>query len=232
MRALIQSYSFNATARTVTLTDFSAARPVLLERLLMVIDATAGAIIYNAADSTVATATVTSNNVVTLSALPGGAASTDKLTVVYDTLLGDPQSVRLAPYASAVTVLSSELSALANNANTAASAAFDNSSTRYPWADLVLSLAAQGSARVSGASILVYMTPRTDGVNYDDVSETVSELVAVYPLDAATTARRRTIRRIPLSPESAKFFVRNSTGQALAASGNTITLVPYYEGSA
>lgn len=229
-RSLIQNYSFVAASRTITLTDFSASRPVLLERLQVIINATTGAIIYNAADNTVATAAISSNNVITLSALAGTNNNTDKLTIVYDTLPGDPQYAgKLGAYASATTVLSTELNSLANVTNTAAGTAFDNTTTAYPWCDAVLVLAAQGSARSAGGSIALYMTPRTDGANFDDVNETTAELVAVFPMDAATTARRRTVRRIPLPPEQVKFFARNVTGQALAASGSTVQIRPYYE---
>lgn len=230
MKVVVQNWSFVAASRTLTLTDFSAARPVQLERLLLVINATTAKIIYNAADPTVATATVTSNNVITLSAITGSPANTDKLTIIYDALPGDPQSpVKLAPYATATTILSSELNSLGNNANSLASTAYDNSGLRYPWADITLNAAAAGAARSAGAAIAVYMTPRTDGTNYDDANEITAELVAVFPLDATTTARRRTVRRISLPPENVKFFARNLTGQALAASGSTVSLTPYWD---
>ena len=123
---------------------------------------------------------------------------------------------------SATTALSTELNSLANNANTAASSEIDNGTALDLYADIELTLAAQGSARSAGATISVYMTHALDGTNYDDVHETTAELCAVFPLDAATTARRRTVRDVPISPGKFKFFARNSTGQALAASGSTV----------
>jgi hypothetical protein len=124
--------------------------------------------------------------------------------------------------AAAANALTTELNALANNANTAASAAIDNTTNLDLFMDLELILAAQGTARSSTATVAVFMTPSLDGTNYTDANEAISELVAVFPLDAATTARRAVVRDIPLSPALFKLFARNQTGQALAASGTSI----------
>jgi hypothetical protein len=86
MKQVIKNYTFDATAKTVTLTDFST---ILLERLSLIVDTTTNTILYNFADSSVATATV-ATNVVTLSTV-GSAASSDKLQIVYDVLAADPQ---------------------------------------------------------------------------------------------------------------------------------------------
>lgn len=229
MKTLVQTYTYSKSAKTITLGGFTAARPVLLERILMIVDATINQIVYNVADSTVATATVTSNNVITLSAVPSASADADKLTIIYDTLPGDPQTANLSPYATAATVLSTELNALANNGNTVLSAAYDNATNRYPQADIRLTVATQGSARSAGAMIAVYMSTRLDGSAFDDGNATTAELVAVFPLDAATTARVATRRRIALPPEQVEFFAVNSTGQALASSSNIVTIRPYYD---
>lgn len=123
---------------------------------------------------------------------------------------------------TATSILTTELNSLANNANTAASSAVDNTSALDLFVDLELVLAAQGSARSSGAIVSVFMVHALDGTNYDDVNETTAELVAVFPLDAATSARRRTVRDVPVPPGLFKFFARNGTGQTLAASANTV----------
>lgn len=124
---------------------------------------------------------------------------------------------------SATSALSTELNSLSNAANTAASGAIDNSTNLDLYMDLELVLATQGSARSAGAYVGVYLTQSLDGTNYDDVHETTARLVATFPLDAATTARRATVRNVPIPPSATfKLFARNATGQALAASGNTI----------
>jgi hypothetical protein len=119
--------------------------------------------------------------------------------------------------------LTTELNSLANGSATAASAAIDNTSALDLFVDLELVVATQGSARSAGATVSVYMVTSLDGTNYDDVLAGVTELVAVFPLDAATTARRRTVRDVPCGPNKFKFFAVNNTGQALASSGNTVS---------
>lgn len=85
MKQIVQNYSLNTTAKTVTLTDFTA---VHLRRLQLITDVTTNTILYNFADSSVSTATVT-GNVITLSTM-GSATGTDTLQIIYDTLTGDP----------------------------------------------------------------------------------------------------------------------------------------------
>lgn len=124
---------------------------------------------------------------------------------------------------SATTALTTELNSLANGANSSASSAIDNTTNLDLFMDLELVLATQGSSRSTGAVVLVFMTNSLDGTNYDDVNETTAEMVAAFPLDAATTARRRTVRDIPIGPGKFKLFARNATGQAFAASGSTVS---------
>lgn len=135
---------------------------------------------------------------------------------------------KLGAYGTFTSVLTTELNALANAATSTASSAFDNSTTRYPLFDIRLDLAEQGSARSAGATVAVYMICRTDGTNYDRASASTAELVAVFPLDAATTATKATRRGCSLPPENVEFFAVNSTGQAFAANSSIISIRPYY----
>lgn len=86
MKQLVKNYSFSTSAKTVTLTDYSA---ILLERLQLIVDTTTNTILYNFADSTVSSATV-ATNVVTLAALAGTPSNSDKLQIIYDSKAGDP----------------------------------------------------------------------------------------------------------------------------------------------
>jgi hypothetical protein len=124
--------------------------------------------------------------------------------------------------ASIASVHTTSLNSLANNANSAASTAIDNTSNLDLYDDLTLTVATQGSARSTGASVVVYLIPALDGTNYDAVNETTAEVAAVFPLDAATTARQLTRRDVPIPPGLFEYFVRNQTGQAFAASGNIL----------
>lgn len=124
--------------------------------------------------------------------------------------------------ASIASALTTELNSLGNGSTSSASAAIDNTSNLDLFHDLTLTVATQGSARSAGAVVSVYLVPALDGTNYDDVSASTAELVAVFPLDAATTARQSTRRDVPVPPGLFKYFAVNSTGQAFAASGNLL----------
>ncbi len=124
--------------------------------------------------------------------------------------------------AAIASALTTDLNSLANGSASAASAALDNTSNLDLYHDLTLTVAAQGSARSAGATVSVYLVMALDGTNYDDVNATTAELAAVFPLDAATTARQVTRRDIPVPPGLFKYFVVNNTGQAFAASGNIV----------
>lgn len=124
--------------------------------------------------------------------------------------------------AAIASALTTDLNSLGNGSTSAASAAIDNTTNLDLYHDLTLTVAAQGSARSAGASVSVYMTMALDGTNYDDTNATTAELVAVFPLDAATTARQATRRDVPVPPGLFKYFVVNNTGQAFAASGSIL----------
>lgn len=124
--------------------------------------------------------------------------------------------------AAASTVHSTSLNSLANNADSAASSAIDNTTNLDLFVDLELVLATQGSTRGAGATVAVYAVYALDGTNYGDLNPTTAVLLAVFALDAATTARRAVWLDCPVSPGLMELFVHNSTAQAFAASGNTL----------
>jgi hypothetical protein len=126
-------------------------------------------------------------------------------------------------YSAAIaSTLTTELNSIANNANTVASAAIDNTTNLDLYHDLTLTIATQGTARVVGASVLVFRVLALDGTNYDDVNQDCAELVATFTLDAAVTARQLSRTDVATTPGLFKYFVRNQTGQTLAASGNIL----------
>ena len=137
-------------------------------------------------------------------------------------------TAKLGAYGTKTDVLTTELNSLASAGVSSAGTAYDNSTTLYPQCDVRLTVATQGTARSTGATVAVYMTTRLDGSAFDDASASTAELVAVFPLDAATTARVATRRGVSLPPEQVKFFATNNTGQAFAASGTSVSVRPYY----
>jgi hypothetical protein len=126
-------------------------------------------------------------------------------------------------YAGIQTALSTELNSLADNSNSSASAAIDNTTGLELFMDLELVVAAIGSARSASARVAVYRVGALDGTNYSDVNEVTAEQIGMFVLDASTSARRTDIvRDVPVPPGKFKLFVRNLTNQALASSGNTL----------
>jgi len=126
------------------------------------------------------------------------------------------------------TALSTELNSLANGAACSASSAFDNDSSgqRWPSAMAEVYVAAQGSNRAAGASVSIYIVPTTDGTNYGDVTDECLDayLVKSWSLDDGALAARYLTGRVVLPPTDYKVILKNTTGQAFAASGNTVKL--------
>ena len=121
-----------------------------------------------------------------------------------------------------------ELNTLADSTSdttgfSAVGAEIANETDLYQYINMELVVNTQGAARSAGGFVAVYINYSADGTTYDDTSnKAFSELLAVFPLDAATTARRLTKTNVPIPPIDFKMLVLNDTGQALAATGNTL----------
>jgi hypothetical protein len=136
-------------------------------------------------------------------------------------------TIKLTAYATADSVLTTELNSLATATNSSASAAVDNSSDRYPFADveLVVDHAANPSA---GGLHDIYILAAVDGTNFPDTAHETGERWASIPVAANTNVQRVTRQgRFPIPPCQFKLFLRNVSGQALVASGNTLTIFRY-----
>jgi len=131
--------------------------------------------------------------------------------------------------ASAETVMTTELNALASGglAITATAISNDAAAELDLYADFRLYLATQGSARVSGANVTVWILPEVDGTYpYGSASlEPQPELiVGSFSFDAAVTARYAVLKDVPLPPSDFHIVAKNNTGEALGATGNTIVI--------
>src|SRR5690349_13230772 len=127
------------------------------------------------------------------------------------------------------TALSTEMNSLANSTSDttgfcALSSEINNESGLYQYIDLELHLATQGSARSSGAVVYVMISAAVDNTpTYpDDSNAAYAQILAAFQFDAATTARTLTAQNLPIPPLKFKLYAWNKTGQALAASGNTL----------
>ena len=82
MKKLIENYTFDKTAKTVTFTDYSVANPISLENILLVTNVTDNVIIYNFADP--AFGGTVADNVLTLTFNTAAMSNSDKLQIFYD----------------------------------------------------------------------------------------------------------------------------------------------------
>lgn len=134
--------------------------------------------------------------------------------------------IKWSEVAALTSYLTTELNALADEARKLGGE-IDNadSASRYTFVVLELLLGVQGSARDSGAYVAVYLLKSADGTNYEyggDAQEPPSGAWATnFTVDAATTSRRIVIE-VPIPPCKFKLLFVNETGQAFAATGNTV----------
>ena len=130
---------------------------------------------------------------------------------------------------SAETLLSTGLNSLANDGRVL-SAAIDNSTALKTVIDFEMYVAEQGSARSVGASVDIYLLTSVDGTNYpgsDAADPTINTMVGSFAFSAATAAERDVLKGVELGPGLHKIVVKNRTGQAFAATGNTLKYRTY-----
>lgn len=128
---------------------------------------------------------------------------------------------------TATTVLTTELNSLASAGVSAASSVQDNDTAgaRDTMAQFEAYIAAQGANRAAGAYIALYLVPELDGTNYGATTDECLDNYFAYSWsldDAALAARYLVADCVRLPVGDWKAVIKNGTGQALAASGNTI----------
>jgi len=127
--------------------------------------------------------------------------------------------------------LTTELNALASAAFSAASAAIDNTVGLYPWMDLEVNLASL-TPGAGSPSIVVWINLSLDGTNYEKVPDGSSgdkPPDAIFPLEASVAqASRVVVSNIPIPPLKFKLVLKNASGIALAATGNTCSYNRHY----
>jgi hypothetical protein len=128
-----------------------------------------------------------------------------------------------------ITLLTTELNSLANNAATAPSSAIDNDTVNvldlYMDVELLVTF---GTGPTVNTTLDLYLIRSVDATNYEDASATGPILpqngyAGSFVLRSVTTAQRIILPGILCPPLDFKVMVlNNATGQAMAASGNTL----------
>ena len=132
---------------------------------------------------------------------------------------------------SPVTLLSTELNALANNAASAASSAVANNTGLDVYADFELVLASLSPAAPNYCTL--YILEAIDGTNYPVATATIlrnqpSQVLCVFPLDVTgSTAQRVVVRNVLLPPAAFKVVLDNQAGVNLGATLNTVKMITY-----
>ena len=135
-------------------------------------------------------------------------------------------------------VVTTELNALANDTAAVGSAlSNDASDERNLLADFMIVIPEQGGARDGGATSLL-IVPEVNST-YGDVASVKTALIHVahrddgtlcsFVLDSAVTARTITIQNVKLPNANFKVGLLNESGQALAATGNSIWMSGKYQ---
>ena len=148
--------------------------------------------------------------------------------------------VKLSGYkAEAQTALDTDLNSLADDGWSVLSAAIDNSTTGYMFADLELFLNSQNG---NGADCAVefYLVPSVDGTNYPDYTTAAGDnqennqyfVGSITVESSANGAFRATLRGVELPPGKFKLGVRNRANDAFDATGNVLKWRPWQYSSA
>ena len=131
----------------------------------------------------------------------------------------------------AIAGLTTELDALASDAFSATSTAIDNTVGLYPWMDLEVNLASL-TPGAGSPSIVVWINLSLDGTNYEKVPDGSSgdkPPDAIFPLEASVAQESRiVVSNIPIPPLKFKLVLKNASGVALAATGNTLSYNRHY----
>ena len=134
---------------------------------------------------------------------------------------------------SQTSVITTGLNALANN-SLAISSAFDNTIGATGDGSLLCDIelvVTYGTAATANTGCSVWFLQSQDGTNYEDGGTGTTPKRTpdvVLAVDTVTTGQRLIRKSIPLPPGLFKVLLKNDgTGQAMAATGNTLKIRPY-----
>lgn len=150
--------------------------------------------------------------------------------------LWQPGAANSGLYAPALTLMSSELNALASGAVALSSiggsaGVFSNTNTgQVIWSPLVLTLGSTAGAFQTGGNLSCWFLQSLDGATYESGAAAPPRAPdVVFPLPAsalATTTVFLSQGLVRLPALRFKVLCQNNSGQSLNASGNTVVLAP------
>ena len=126
-----------------------------------------------------------------------------------------------------VSVLTTELDSLPNNGSVL-SGVIENSVTQDLYGDFELTVQF-AAAPAAGYVVELYIVRTVDGVNFDDTSggPPMNAYADVFPLRASASKLVYVIPMIELPPQNFKVYIKNSSGQAMVATNNTLKMFGY-----
>lgn len=138
-----------------------------------------------------------------------------------------------------VSIVTTELNSLADDTAALITTPLSNdaSTERELFADFIVAIAEQGSARDAAGTVSLLIVPEVNSTYGDTatlatagnyVARTADGSAVELVLDAAVTARTMTFANVRLPNANYKVGLLNETGQALAATGNSIFMSGAY----
>lgn len=138
--------------------------------------------------------------------------------------------------AAITTLMTTELNSLANNAKALGTTVYANGTNQYLFGYFEL-VVDYGTSPTAGSLIELYIIPTVDGTNYVDGDASNDPAYNLFAGGFAVRATTNPMRLavggpggsglVALPPTSFKALLWNKTGQAFAASANTLKMIPY-----
>lgn len=138
---------------------------------------------------------------------------------------------------SGATIMTTELNSLADNGVALDGADYDNATNKYTEASFLFYAAGFGGVP-DGGPLELHAIYKVDGTNYGDSEDgdvagapaslvNAATLVGIFTVRAANEDQYLQCMGVPLKPFAVRFAIKNTAGQALAASGNTLAIYPH-----
>lgn len=138
---------------------------------------------------------------------------------------------------SGATIMTTELNALADNGVAIDGADYANQTNEFTNASFLLYISGFGGVP-DGGGVELHAIYKVDGTKYGDSEDgdvagtpaslvNAGTLVGIFAVRAANEDQYLQCMDVPLLPFAVRFALKNTTGQAMAATGNTLGIYPH-----